>query len=129
MQHRFWPGVRHRIGDCQLRSGGSHLRAGSRRPKGRSTDRLPDVQPEGASGTLTVYIAPLYAIQSADIPPGSAWLANADTGTHDKLSDPDLGFWHRTCLHVVDTVGTVHATGLRIRALILPLQVLVFSGH
>ena len=32
-------------------------------------------------------------------------------------------------LHVVDTVGLVHAMILRIQALLLPVQTLVFGGH
>jgi hypothetical protein len=32
-------------------------------------------------------------------------------------------------LHAVDAVGLVHAMILRIQALILPIQTLVFSGH
>jgi hypothetical protein len=32
-------------------------------------------------------------------------------------------------LHAVDAVGIVHAAILRIQALILPIQLLVFSGH
>ena len=95
----------------------------------RPSDRLLDVQQQGAPGTLTVYMEPLYAGQTDDIPPGSTCLANAYTSNHERLADPGLGFWRKVYLHVVDTVGIVHAAGLRIRALFLPLQVLVFSGH
>jgi hypothetical protein len=32
-------------------------------------------------------------------------------------------------LHAIDTVGVVHAILLRIQALLLPFQALVFSDH
>jgi hypothetical protein len=32
-------------------------------------------------------------------------------------------------LHAIDAVALVHAAILRLQALVLPLQVLVFSGH
>jgi hypothetical protein len=32
-------------------------------------------------------------------------------------------------LHMVDAVGFVHAAILRVQALMLPVQTLVFSGH
>ena len=32
-------------------------------------------------------------------------------------------------LHVIDTVALVHALILRLQALVLPLQTLVFCGH
>jgi hypothetical protein len=35
----------------------------------------------------------------------------------------------RLVLHGVDAVGLVHALLLRIQALVLPIQTLVFSGH
>lgn len=50
------------------------------------------------------------------------------TGNHDKLEDPNLDTGKKLFLHVVDTVGLIHAAGLRLRALLLPLQTLVFTG-
>ena len=38
-----------------------------------------------------------------------------------------LGRW--LYLHIVDTVALVHALILRLQALVLPLKLLIFSGH
>ena len=62
------------------------------------------------------------------MPPGSKCLANAYTNNHDRLENEDLGTMTSLYLHMIDTVGVVHAIILRIHALLLPLQTLVFSG-
>jgi len=96
----------------------------------RPSDRLGDAQNQGRPGTVTAYLEPLYPGQADDIPPGSRCMANAYTDNHHRLEhDPNLGVFDRVFLHVVDTVGVVHAAGLRIRSLLLPLQMLVFTGH
>jgi len=95
----------------------------------RPTDSLVDAQTQGPPGSIVAYLEPIYAGQTDTIPPGSRCLANAYTSNHDKLDDPDLGFGQRIFMHVVDTVGLIHAAGLRLRALLMPLQMLVFSGH
>lgn len=95
----------------------------------RPSDRLGDAQAMGAPGTITAFMEPIYPGQTDDIPPGSRCLANAYTYNHALLEDPELGFGRRIFLHVVDTVGVVHAAGLRIRSLLLPLQTLVFTDH
>ena len=45
-----------------------------------------------------------------------------------RLDSPDVGTIERFVLHGIDTVGIVHAIVLRIQALLLPVQTLVFSG-
>jgi len=95
----------------------------------RPSDRLIDAQDNARPGTLMVIFEPLYAGQTDDIPPGSSCLANAYTSNHDLLEDEGLSTGRRTFLHVVDTVGLVHAIILRIQVLMLPVQSLVFSGH
>ncbi len=95
----------------------------------RPTDSLVDAQPQAATGSIVAFLEPIYPGQTDDIPPGSRCLANAYTSNHDRLADPDLGTGHRVFLHVVDTVALIHAAGLRLRALLLPLQTLVFTGH
>ncbi len=95
----------------------------------RPTDSLVDAQPQNTPGTIVAFLEPIYPGQTDDIPPGSRCTANAYTSNHERLEDPDLGFGHRTFLHVVDTVGLIHAAGLRLRSLLLPLQMLVFTGH
>lgn len=95
----------------------------------RPSDALIDAQAQNAPGTIVAILEPLYAGQTDDIPPGSRCMANAYTSNHDRLSDPDIGFGQSVFLHVVDTVGVIHAAGLRIRSLLLPLQTLVLTGH
>lgn len=95
----------------------------------RPTDRLVDANPQATPGVITAFLEPIYAGQTDEIPPGSRCIANAYTDNHDKLDDPELGFFHKVFLHVVDTVGVIHAAGLRIRSLLLPLQTLVLTGH
>ena len=49
--------------------------------------------------------------------------------SHDLLATGELGFGESLFLHAVDTVGLVHAIILRIQALLMPVQMLVFAGH
>jgi hypothetical protein len=79
-------------------------------------------------GTITVYMEPLYKGGFDGVPPGSSCIANAYTNNHDRLDDPNLGTGQWIFLHVIDTVGVVHAIILRIQALLLPVQTLVLSG-
>lgn len=95
----------------------------------RPTDQLIDVRQMKVPGSLTVFLEPLYPEQLAGIPPGSSCIANAYSNNHALLASGDLSWPKRVYLHVVDTVGIVHAMILRMQALILPVQVLVFSGH
>lgn len=94
----------------------------------RASDQLLDLQQVTAPGTLTVYLEPLFEGGFDKVPPGSKCLANAYTDNHDRLQDKDLGTMTSLYLHMVDTVGVVHAIVLRIQALLLPFQTLVFSG-
>jgi len=95
----------------------------------RPTDQLVDIQERAAPGTLTVFLEPLFEGQLDAIPPGSKCIANAYTSNHDRLANGDVGVFEWLFLHMVDTVGVVHAIILRIQALLLPVQVLVFSAH
>jgi multidrug resistance efflux pump len=95
----------------------------------RITDQLVDVQQLAQPGTLTVFLQPLFEGGLDDIPPGSSCIANAYTNNHDALADKDIGAMQWVFLHVVDTVGLVHAMILRIQALVLPIKLLVFGGH
>jgi multidrug resistance efflux pump len=95
----------------------------------RPTDTLVDVQQFARPGTITVIMEPLYAGQLADLPQGGNCIANAYTSNHEALQSQDLGTLRRFGLHAIDAVGLVHAMILRIQALLLPLQVLVFGGH
>ena len=95
----------------------------------RPTDQLLDVQQIAQPGTITVFLEPLFAGEMIGVPPGSSCIANAYTNNHDALEDPDIGTGRWLFLHVVDTVGLVHAMILRMQALLLPVQTLVLGGH
>lgn len=94
----------------------------------RASDQLIDLQQSAVPGTLTVYLEPLFDGGFDKVPPGSKCLANAYTNNHDRLQNEDLGAMTSLYLHMIDTVGVVHAIVLRIHALLLPFQTLVFSG-
>ncbi len=95
----------------------------------RPTDQLVDAQQLSRPGTITVFLRPLFAGQLDGVPPGGSCIANAYTNNHHRLATENLGTVQRVFLHVVDGVGLVHAMILRIQALMLPIQTLVFSGH
>ena len=102
-----------------------YIAAGQLRP----TDVLIDAQQAAKPGTLTVFLEPLYEGGFAGIPPGSQCIANAYTNNHDLLADKNISTGRWLFLHAVDAVALVHALILRLQALVLPLQTLVFSGH
>ncbi|WP_420583841.1 HlyD family secretion protein [Ruegeria sp.] len=95
----------------------------------RPSDELRDVQANKVPGSILVYMEPLYKNMADDIPPGSNCLANVYTDNHERLEHEDLGFWHSTALHVIDTIGVVHAAGLRLRLILMPVNTLVLTGH
>lgn len=95
----------------------------------RPSDSLLDIQDRARPGTFTVVMEPLYEGQTDDIPPGSKCIANAYTNNHEKLDAGGLSTPTFLFYHMVDTVGLVHALLLRIQALVLPVQTLVFTGH
>jgi multidrug resistance efflux pump len=101
-----------------------YIAAGQIRP----TDVLVDTSTVAGRGTLTVYMEPMFAGGIDDVVPGSTCVANAYTSNYERLHTEDLSTLHRVALHVVDTVGLVHALILRMQALIMPIQSLVFSG-
>ena len=94
----------------------------------RPTDQLLDVTQLSKPGTLTVFLQPLFPGGLDDLPPGSSCIANAYTSNHDALADPNIGTFRAIGLHVIDTVGLVHAMILRLQAIMLPVQTLVLTG-
>lgn len=94
----------------------------------RPGDQLLDAQNLPPPGGLVVYLEPIYPDQFVGIPPGSRCLANVYTDNHARLEHEDLGTLQFIWLHVVDTIGVVHAAGLRLRMLMMPVQTLLFSG-
>jgi multidrug resistance efflux pump len=102
-----------------------YIAAGQVRP----TDLLIDPQQASRPGTLAIFLEPLYEGGFADIPPGSLCIVNAYTNNHDLLADPNISTGRWLFLHTIDAVALVHALILRLQAVALPLQTLVFSGH
>lgn len=94
----------------------------------RSTDQLVDVELFNRPGTVIAVLEPLYAGGLDEVVPGSNCVANAYTSNHEALQQPDIGTGRAIALHVIDTLGIVHAILLRIQALLLPFKTLVFSG-
>jgi len=94
----------------------------------RPSDRLVDIQQQPAAGSLIVAFEPLYPGGLEAVVPGSRCVANAYTSNHDRLESEDLGGVQRFGLHVIDTVGLVHAFILRVQAILLPVRTLVLSG-
>jgi multidrug resistance efflux pump len=95
----------------------------------RGGEQLIDVQQVTKPGTLLTLLEPLYKGGLEGITPGSACIANAYSNNHDTIVAPETGFLKGVALHTVDALGLVHALILRLQALVLPFQTLVFSGH
>ena len=95
----------------------------------RANDTLLDVQDRGKPGTLTVLLKPLYEGGLDGVIPGTKCIANAYSYHHELIASGKLDTAEVIYLHMVDTVGIVHAIILRFQALLLPVKVLVFSGH
>ena len=95
----------------------------------RGGEQLMDLQQITKPGTLLAFLEPLYKGGLDGITPGSSCIANAYSNNHDIIVAPDTGTMRRTALHVVDALGLVHALILRLQALILPFNALVFGGH
>jgi multidrug resistance efflux pump len=94
----------------------------------RGGDQLIDPSQSTDQGTIVAWLEPLYAGGLDGVIPGSSCTANAYTNNHERLASGDLDLPTRLALHMVDTVGAVHALLLRIHSLLLPIQTLVFSG-
>ena len=95
----------------------------------RGGEQLVDPQQVARPGTLLVFLEPLYHGGIDDVTPGSSCIANAYSSNHDVITAPETGTLRRAALHAVDALALVHALILRLQALVLPFQTLVFSGH
>jgi multidrug resistance efflux pump len=95
----------------------------------RGGEQLVDAQQVKQPGTILATLEPLYEDGLDGVTPGSSCIANAYSSNHELLASKNVGFFRSIGLHVIDTVGIVHAMLLRIQALLLPFKVLVFSGH
>ncbi len=95
----------------------------------RPTDQLVDVQQFARPGTITVIMEPLYPGSLDALPQGGSCIANAYTSNYAELHSEDIGALRAFVLHAIDATGLIHAAILRIQALLLPVQTLVFGGH
>jgi multidrug resistance efflux pump len=95
----------------------------------RATEQLIDVTQTVRPGTITAFLEPLYPGGLEGVPPGGNCIANAYTSNHHEIASGKVGTMRSLFLHAVDTVAIVHAIILRVQALMLPVQTLVFSGH
>jgi multidrug resistance efflux pump len=95
----------------------------------RGGEQLVDPQQVGRPGTLLIVLEPLYKGGLDGVTPGSSCIANAYSDNHDTIAAKDTGVFRGITLHIVDALALVHALILRLQALVLPFQNLVFSGH
>jgi multidrug resistance efflux pump len=95
----------------------------------RGGEQLIDPQQVIRPGTILVYLEPLYQGGLDGVAPGSSCVANAYSSNHDLIASGQVSGAKAMVLHALDAVGLVHAMLLRIQALILPIQTLVFAGH
>jgi multidrug resistance efflux pump len=95
----------------------------------RGGEQLIELQQVTKPGTLLVYLEPLFKGGIDGVTPGSSCIANAYSNNHDIIVAKDTGTFRAIALHAVDALGLVHALILRLQALVLPFQTLVFSGH
>ena len=95
----------------------------------RAGEQLIDPTQITRPGTITVFMEPLYDGGLVGVTPGSTCIANAYSNNHDELAKKGTGLGRWIYLHIVDAVAIVHAMILRLQALVLPIKVLVFTGH
>lgn len=95
----------------------------------RAGDQLVDAQQVQRPGTVLVFLEPLYEGGLDGVFPGSSCVANAYSSNHELIASGKVGTFKALALHVVDATGVVHAVMLRIQALLLPVKLLVLTGH
>jgi multidrug resistance efflux pump len=95
----------------------------------RGGEQLIDPQQVTKPGTLLVFLEPLYKGGLDGVTPGSSCIANAYSNNHETIASKETGAVRRLVLHAVDALALVHALILRLQAIVLPFQTLVFSGH
>ena len=95
----------------------------------RGGEQLLDPQQVTKPGTVIAILEPLVKGGLDGVTPGSSCIANAYSNNHDVIVAPDTGRVRAVVLHAVDALALVHAIILRLQALVLPFQTLVFGGH
>lgn len=95
----------------------------------QATDRLVDPAAAPPPGSVLTFLEPIFEGGFDGVPAGSSCIVNAYTSNHERLhSDEELSTGAWLWLHVVDTVGVVHAILLRSQALLMPVRMLVLGG-
>jgi multidrug resistance efflux pump len=95
----------------------------------RGGEQLVEAQQVTRPGTLLVFLEPLYKNGLDGVTAGSSCIVNAYSSNHDIIVAKETSTTKRVLLHIVDALGLVHALILRLQALVLPFQTLVFGGH
>src|SRR5215468_1122508 len=95
----------------------------------RGGEQLIDAQQVTRPGTILAFLEPLYKGGLDGVTPGSTCIANAYSSNHDVIASKETGAIRGFLLHAVDALALVHALILRLQALVLPFQTLVFGGH
>jgi multidrug resistance efflux pump len=95
----------------------------------RGGEQLVEAQQVQSPGTILAFLEPIYEGGLDGVTPGSSCVVNAYTSNHEVIASKETSAFKRFALHAVDTVGLVHAMLLRIQALLLPVKMLVLSGH
>jgi multidrug resistance efflux pump len=95
----------------------------------RGGEQLVEAQQVLAPGTILTFLEPIYKGGLDGVTPGSSCIVNAYTSNHELIASKETGAFKGLVLHAVDAVGVVHAMLLRIQALLLPVKMLVMSGH
>ncbi len=93
------------------------------------TNQLTELEKIGPPGTVLAFLEPLYQGVLEDVPRGSSCIANLYSEHHEQIVSKDTGPLERFYLHFVDAVGLIHALVLRLHAVVLPFQALIFGGH
>ena len=94
----------------------------------RGGEQLLDAQQVTRPGTLLVSLEPLYKGGLDGVTLGSSCIANAYSNNHEEIIAPGTGAIRGFALHAVDALALVHAIILRLQALVLPFETLIFSG-
>jgi multidrug resistance efflux pump len=95
----------------------------------RAGETLVDVKQLARPGTLTAFLEPLYENGLDGVTPGSNCIVNAYTSHHDELAQGKHGLFMSFVLHGIDATGLVHAIILRMQAVLMPIKLLVLTGH
>lgn len=95
-----------------------------------TSDKLVDIaQVLRTPGTILTFMEPLYEGGLDKLPLGAYCIANVYSNNHDRISSGEVSGVHAVALHVIDTLGLVHALILRAQTLLLPIRSLVLSDH